>query len=199
MSAITDRYHALPRAAKWGVWALGALVAFEAWNLSTETRDAFGSRADTAARDIETYEQRLARVNSGGRGQSMERHGDVVGPGAPGERRAAVSALVNTLVADLRIADGWRLTEQSGPLREDRIEAIFDNRDIERLTFTFSFESDAETATAVVKGLEAAPIVVSVPRVNMRVIDRGAKRVSVRVDAETWVFADGGGPRGRRS
>jgi len=194
MGTVVDRYRSLPRAARWGVLAAGALLAFEAWNQASGVAASFESRAEAASAKIERYEGRLDRLRGGGGGtRAVVRHGEVLGPGEAGERREAMGRLIDGLVEDLGIGEGWRYTEQSGPLRVDEVSSIFGGRRVERLTVTFSFEGDAETATAVVRELEASPIVVSVPRVTMRVVDRGEERVGVRVDAETWVFRDGGG------
>lgn len=194
MASLTDRYAKMSGREHAVVWLVIVLAAFLFW-LEVDTRtQAFADRAETAERQLAVFESQMAARSRGGGGleRGLERHGEVAWVDDADDRQSEMVALVQRLVEEHDIPDGWRSTPKTVALRADAAAGVFEGRRVDRLVNTFTFESTPERMTAIVRDLEASPIVVSVNTLNARVLDERSKSLAVTLEYETWVWREGG-------
>ena len=192
MTSLFARYRALPRVGKWVVCAVLVLVAFLVWDTGRVMTGEYRDRAAAVASELGELERLLNERQAGG-GQfqrAVLRHGDVAWPQGSGAREAAVLDLITELIETLRVPDGHSTQFKTGSLRSAAVTELFGGRGVDRLLCTFSFEGSPETMTAVVKGLESSPLIIGVNSVSARIVDEATKRLSVRVETESWVWSE---------
>lgn len=197
MASITERYARMSGRERFVVWLIVAGVALLFWIEVDSQAQAFSERADTAERKLNDYESRVRARARGGGGlaRGLERHGQIEWVGDPDERAVEMLAVFTEVVATHRVPDGWRITSKSSSLRGAEADPVFSNRRVDRLIYTFSFEATPERLTAVVRDLEASPLVLSLNNLSARVVDEAAKSLAVQVEVETWVWRNGRGAR----
>jgi hypothetical protein len=194
MDRLLHRYRSLPRAAKWTVWATLTLIVFLVWDTGARMTQEFDARADAAAADIAQYQDltRERRQRGGRFERGVSRHGEVAWPTRQSEREPAILDLVNSLVEQHDVPDGWSTSFKTTRLRGDAAERLFAPERVDRLICTFTFDASPGTLTQIIRAFEASPLIVGVNAINARVIDEDAERLTVSLDAESWVWEGGG-------
>lgn len=197
MNTLTERYRAMPRAARWGVWFVAFLFAvfvivipvldkinslnFKADDRISQlvalTHDPSGSAADIAL--------------------GVRKFGEVNLPGDEQTRAVAFNRRVSSILEKHKIKDNSttrKMTLGQGPLKD----AYGDGNRIDRLVREVQFEATPEDIAAVISELENAPEVAAVSRVQIRrgdSRDTAGRILKVTLSAEAWVLSEKGRAR----
>lgn len=198
MSALSDRWAVLPRAARWLIMA-GAFVA--AYFVVVEPALVWTERLDTKADILQSglERERERRGAESDAGQTLARgasqFGDVLPPG-----RAERSGVLNARIEEAlrgRAVSGLSIKARAPlPLgRASMAGVIGENEQVQRLILDLDFEAPPEVAMSILAELERSKEVASVGRVILRRVEKdGQKLVQASVSPEAWIIA----PRGER-
>ena len=184
-----DRFRALPRAMRWLIVAAAFSVIALVWaNIIDPARE---SLANQSAR----IEQDVAAIQAGQRflreleNQARRRQIVLLGPvslpsdeQAIGERmsQAVVEILErhNTRVGDLRRNQGRRMPQTVA----DTLTGSSDR--VVRLTLDLRFEAETETASDIIRDLEAHQHINAITSISMA--KAGGRRLQISVVVESW-------------
>jgi hypothetical protein len=194
MSRTADVYRDLPRAARWGLCALAALLAyFVVVEPVVDKTSTLNSRAQARAKAI-------AEVRSGGGAGAadlgLRQFGVVEPPGDARERAVALDRRVLEVLEKHSVEKHTSTTKTaplaSGPLLTALATA---NQKVDRRIREIQFEATPETLAAVIADLERAPEVAAVSRVQIRKSDDGGRTLRATVAAEAWTLVRKGASR----
>jgi hypothetical protein len=190
MSALWERFRALPRSAKWLVLAgLLLLAYFAGVEPAIDAMNRMRARADQ--REAELAALRTGLPDGGEAALHVRRFGPVATPGEPETRPVAFHRLVTEILARHGVKD-HRNTTRSVALGQGPLTDVVKTRElkVERLVREVQFEASPEAVAAVVADLEKTPEVAAVSRVQLaRSDEEGAGRVlRATISAEAWIL-----------
>lgn len=199
MSALLERFAALPRAARWGVLAGVLMVAYFAIVEPVLDATATASaRADALQAGIDRRLAIAAGQSETSRvfALAAAQYGAPLPPGGP-ERAAALNARIETVLRDRAVSALTIKARAPAALPRTAMPGVIpEGRQAQRLVLDVEFESAPDVAAAVIADLERIPEVAAISRLSMRKVEReGVKRVQVSVSPETWVIAARGASR----
>lgn len=186
---IAERYKALPRALKWGVWALALFVGY--FVVVEPALDAI-NRANTAADDRLGALKTLAHNPGASEDETalgVRKFGSIDLPGESETRSVAFNRRVSSILEKHKVKDNstTRLMPLGqGPLKD----AYGEGERIDRLVREIQFEATPEDIAAVVSDLEKAPEVAAVSKLQIRRGDQkdtAGRVLRATLAAEAWV------------
>ena len=198
MNALAQSWSKIPRALKWGVYALLViclyfLVAEPALNYA----GTFNTRADAIETSIRR-EKELASTDSGD-GQLVAQgerfFGKPMFPTDPAARPETLYRVVDRILHQNGILEP-SISERSvgTQFRSEQTSGLSD-RPIERFSLEVAFETTPKTATKIIEELEEAPEVTAISRVRIEKYSSRAgskdseQTVRVTLAPEIWVLA----------
>jgi hypothetical protein len=196
--SVVDQYRELPRAGKWGVWALAGLafyflvveVAVERWSTWTTQAAVKEAQLREWSGSSEARKADESTVMNGTR-----LFGQVAFPGPEAERSQAL----RSRIAEVLKKHGVREYEERG--REFLLErgplnaAVGTGSRVRRIVRDVTFEATPDTMTLILADLERAPEVSTISNVSARKTtasgNRGgsSRNLSIRIAVETWGLA----------
>lgn len=201
MSGLLASIQNLPRAARWGlVAALGVGVYFLAIEPILDSMNRYNGDADTKAATLASHAKSAAELKSDAEqiALGVSRYGDVEEPGDPEKRALEFNRAIDEVLDKNGVREHTSTTRTSpmgsGPLAA-RAGAEFR---VDRLIKDIQFNSDPETAAAVVADLERSPVVATVSRLQIRQADsrdKAVRQVRVSLAVEAWMLARKGKAR----
>lgn len=197
MSDLSDKFRTLPRAARWGVSALGILVAyFIIAEPLIDKMNTLNSRADdrVGALVALTYDPSGSAADIA---LGVRKFGEVLLPGDEQTRSVAFNRRVSSILEKHKIKDNS--TTRKMPLGQGPLKEVYgDVSRIDRLVREVQFEATPEDLAAVIAELESAPEVAAVSRIQIRRGDQkdtAGRILKATVSAEAWIVSEKG--RGR--
>lgn len=196
--SLTDRYRELPRAGRWGLWALGGLVfyflvvevAVERWSTWTAQASAAEARLIDWSGSSDARKADESTVMNGTR-----LFGQVSFPGPEAERSQALRARIAEVLKKHGIREyeerGREFLLERGPLAT----AVGTGSRVRRIVRDVTFEATPDTMTLILADLERTPEVSGVSGVSIRKTtgsgNRGgsSRNLSIRIAVETWGLA----------
>ena len=183
-----QRFNDMPRAIRWGVWAVLFIVCFLVWDetirpIATKwDGQADKIRADLAA--VGNSQQLLNDLDK------ASRQIQVFGPVntlTKSKSGSALNSAVNDLLRDYRLSNDSFTLSTPRPLPRGTLTefAAGDDR-VEAITGDLRFESSPADAAAIIARLESHPDVESITSVLMRRLERD--KVEVQLTIESWVI-----------
>ncbi len=207
MNQLVEKYNALPRIGKWGVWAALVIVLF--FGLF-EPIDSYQKSIASREETIETAlkEQHDHFETEGAKAQELaalqSAFGSPLMPSPGGLKPEAFSRVVNSILESHNITDRT-VSERRVRLNGD-LGATLAVGNIDRLILEVTFDAQPETVIAVLADLERSPEVAAVSRVRF---DKAGVRagtanaeedhlVRATITPEAWVVAgsSSSGPSG---
>ncbi len=197
MTNPTNKFRDLPRAARWGIVAVGLLVAyFLVIEPVIDTINKVNSKADDRIGQLVA----LTHDPSGNAADialGVRKFGEVLLPGDEQTRSVAFNRRVSAILAKHKINDNS--TTRKMPLGQGPLKDVYgDASRIDRLVREVQFEGTPEDIAAVISELESAPEVAAVSRIQIRHGDQkdtAGRILKATVSAEAWIVSEKG--RGR--
>ncbi len=194
MSGLLETYRSLPRAARWGVAAVGAVLGyFVVVEPVVDTTLSLNARADARAEAI-----REVRIEGASESTALglRMHGQVDLPGDARERAVAFDRRVLAVLESHAVKDHTSTT-RTVPLTTGPLLAALapTNQRVERRIREVQFEASPEALSGVLADLERTPEVAAVSRVQIRKGDDGGRAIRATVAVETWVLTKKGTSR----
>lgn len=189
-----QRWSQLPRAAKWGIYALGGvLVYFVVVERAIDLYQKWDMRGDAAAGVLTKYEAAGATVKRAAETLTLgvRRYGEVASPGSPEKRPLEFDRAVDAVLEKHAIS-GQTSTTRTAPLGSGPLPTkVGPTHRIERITKTVDFKARPEAVAAVIADLEATPVVSTVSMVQIRRTDAkdSSGDVSATLTIESWLLA----------
>lgn len=196
--SMAERYRELPRAGRWGVWAVAGIafyflvveVAIERWSSWT----AQAEQKEASIRElIDSTSSREAEENTVMNGTKV--FGKVSFPGPESERSQALRSRIADVLKKHAVTEyderGRELLLERGPLAT----AVGTGSRVRRIVRDVTFEATPDVMTLIVSDLERASEVSGVSRVFVRKVtgsgNRGSssKKLSVTLSIEAWGVA----------
>lgn len=189
---LAERYRSLPRAARWGLIAVGVIIAyFAAIEPALDRINKVRAKVGTKEAILASYErdQDKLRMAYNEIGAGLTRYGDVSFEFA--DRSDARATEFNKTVAAILKKHGVSqstttarpATLGTGPLQD----AVGQGYRVERLINEYQFEAEPEVVTAVLADLERSPLVSAVSRIQVRKGDaKEGRKVRAVIAAELW-------------
>lgn len=193
---LRERWDRLANPARFGVAVVGALLIYAALD-DTAWRVA---REWTA--EAEQVEQLLDRANELGAKSTRARnailiHGELTPPRDEAVGSQSMAEAITRVMEELRITNYSFETRMGTKLPTTAFRgAVPAGRRVERVVGSVTFESSPEDAYKVIAALESSPDVDAIRALSMNWED-ARRKVTTRLDAETWVI--GSTSAGRRS
>jgi hypothetical protein len=195
---VVQRIAGLPRAARWCVYALVAIVAFYGViDPLLGARASLVARAATARSTVDELE-RLLREREGSEqrlGLATRAHGPARKPGEfEVERESITSAIERVQRAHGIVITSLEPRTSAAPAGEmqERFGGI--DGELVRLVYVMSFQAEPQVITKVLADLEAAPEIQRIGAVRITRTGRGEDRtLSARFEPETWALRPRGG------
>ena len=197
MSALADWYRPLPRAARWGIVAVGLLAVY--FVIIEPTLDLI-NRANSTADERSSALISLANKASGGSNEfavGIKKFGDILLPEEQERRSVAFNRRFSEILQKHKVKDNstWRNSSLgSGPIKD----AYGDSERIEREVREVQFDATPEEIAAVISDLESAPEVAAVSKVQIRRGDQkdtAGRVLKVTIAAEAWEIVKKGRSR----
>lgn len=199
MSPLLQRWHALPRAARWlAVFALAVLAYFLVIEPALDWRARVSAGADALEAGLRRQAERAAgnSADTSVLALAASRFGAPEAPGGE-ERIRELNRRVEDIFSRHTVTNlTIRARSPSSLGREALAGAVPQGLQAQRAPLDIEFEASPETAAAVLAELEGAPEVAAVGRLTLRRTERdGRKRVAVSVAPEAWLIAPARGGR----
>lgn len=193
MSEWMARWAALPRAAKWGIAAILALIAyFGAIEPGLDAMNRWNTRAANKERELAAFARERDQRKGADKAASLgvSRFGLVEPPGDPGERLEAF----NRRIAEVLEKEGIRQSATSSgtaqlPPRSPLQKDLGDVARVEKITNDIRFDATPEQLARVVAALEQSPEIAGISYLQVQQggsgpgSDKRALRVSLKVQA----------------
>jgi len=171
MSALAERFRAIPRAAR---WAIAAGAAFAAYFLIVEpvldSRTALTVRGDDKAKQLAAARSGSADAESAETDlrTGIARFGVPELPGPPIERSEALTRRIASVLQSHGIRDHTSTVKES-PLSSTSLAGVFGAEyRVDRLITELQFDASPETFMGILADLERSPEVAAVSRVALR-------------------------------
>lgn len=194
-ASLAARYAALPRAARWGLWFIAAMIAYfviiePMLNLTALAK----GKADLARTKVAALETRLGSLEraQGELATAISDLGAIMPLGEQDELTAQLrSRITAVLVAHGFIA--WDLT-QARPNTVPRglldADAVPTGRTVVRAGFDITLEGSPDAVLGVLADLEQAPEVTLIRQTTLRRLERdGRGFLNATISPEVWVLA----------
>lgn len=193
-------FQSLPRAAKWGVYAVIGLAAYfgavePALGLTLKYNgqaDAVESRLAVLERQLSERESNLTDLSRG-----IQNHGRAVAPDTVQNRGVAVRTLLRDLIAEFGNLDSWVFESTVLGFNSPDIEREFvrPGDELVRLVYTFNFEASPEDVAEVITRIEASHAVQAITSVRIRLGAQDQRILSVQLIMESWATQTRGDTR----
>lgn len=217
MSAITQKYNSLPRAARWLLLTVGVVVVyFGVVEPVLEATNAAKTRADLLATDL-AKERALSSTDSE-QGRVLETgrrsFGEPLLPEDKANKPETLHSVVDRILEEHAVAKSTKSERHIRIAGDEAVKllgSLVSTMTAERLILDISFEATPETVTAVLAALEQAREVAAISRVEIRRQDAGrdpragssssgSRIVKATISPEAWIVtpstaAAGGGTR----
>lgn len=193
---LRERWDRLTNPARLGVAAVGALLVYVALD------DTAWQVARDWSAEAQQVEHLLDRANDLAAKSSRARnailiHGELAPPRDEAEGSQSMAEAITRVMEELRITNYSFETRMGTKLPTTAFRgAVPAGRRVERVVGSVTFESSPEDAYKVIAALESSPDVDAIRALSMNWED-ARRKVTTRLDAETWVIGSGSG--GRRS
>lgn len=193
MSALGDRYHALPRVGQWIVLATIGIAAYFAWEQFVQpTAAEWASQADAIERSVEEVRRgatigRAARANR----SVITRLGPVEFPDGEEAGRIALTRLVADTLKDYRTVEEDSFTLGRGVTNLPRSIAAqvqIGRQRLVQITGDLRFDASPEEAMEILAEFEARPEIETVSQV--RFLRQDGRTVSMTMKLDAWVLQD---------
>lgn len=192
--SIADKYKALPRAAKWGVLACAAIVAyFGVVEPALNAMNRWSSRADTKERELAAFarerEARKGADDAAARG--VTQYGIIDAPGDPAERSAAFNRRIAQVLEAEGIKQSASTSSESPVARNSRLQQFYGSEaSVQRIASELRFDATPEQLARVMAALEQSPEVASISRLQVRQgasgPDKNPRLLSVTMKVQAW-------------
>lgn len=189
-----ERFLGLPRAMQWSVIAL---VAFLLYFVVLEPALIWKSELDEniAAADIvltelqEQVKDREADLSSYERG--LSRHGEVLPPRPLSEVSSKVFDLWEQISLEFDSVTGLRLQTGEAGFSGDSLPGTLvpPGASLVAVRFTANFEATPEDVIAIVRQLEASPLIHSVSSLRIRLNTADERMLSAQIETESWAHS----------
>jgi hypothetical protein len=197
---IVQRFRALPRAAQWGVWAAVAFIAyFVAVEPALERYAKISAEADSLESNLRDRASTAQRFES--TGGELERAMVALGnPALPakGNPLPALDRRVSSVLSAHNVVARKReprapIALLTGPGQRDPA-FIGPLSGLQRVGIEITFESDTGQLAKILRDLEAAREVASIPRLSVRKAGDGKpgdQKLAVTMTVEAWSATQG--------
>lgn len=191
MNALLAKYAALPRAAKWGVWAAGFLIAYFG---VIEPYVTYVGQLTEQANSIEARLRQRAAVADKRANNDAALEAAIAIFGAPqissaSSPLAALDDKVSQLLKARNIGERQRFTRDNNP-------TITTAAGLKLKPYSIEIQFDCETAdlTGLLKDIEASPDIAAISRLDIRRISEvnpkvGGGQLSVTMVVDAWSIA----------
>ena len=199
MNILIAKYRRLPRAGRWGLWAL-VVVAVSVGLVEPilDRINTVNGKADDRAGALIALAKNPIGEHASEMVSGVRKFGDVLLPGDPDIRSVAFEKRI-TAVLDKHKIKNNSTTSRTMPLGQGPLRDVYgEGERIDRLVREVQFEGTPEQIAAVVSDLENAPEIAAVSRVQVRRGDQqdtAARMLKVTVAAEAWVVGKKGRAR----
>jgi len=188
---LEERFLGLPRAMRWAIFALVAFVLYfaavePALNLYTRLDDDVQGAKLRLAELEEQVKDREADLSNFERG--LARHGEVLPPRPLREVEPDVYALWQEVQQEFESVTGVRLQSGELGMSSDAIRnaLVPPGAQLSRVRFTANFDASPEQIIAIVRRLEASPLIHSVSAVRLRLNSADQRVLTAQIETESW-------------
>ncbi len=200
MSSLREKWNGLPRAAKWGAWAVLGLVAyFGVIEPVIDYRNEVERRATTAEGKLRSLVRESAGVKDDENTlrEGVLAFGEVSFPADSAQGAVAFNRLISEVLSKHGVKNNTS-TSRTSPIGSGPLSKLVgEDLRLERLSADLQFDAEPEAVAGVIADLERSPAVTAVSRVQIRRADsRDADPRAVRatISVETWLTS----PKARR-
>ena len=192
-----QQFQTLPRAIRWLVLTVAAVVAFIVvndyiWGLSRLWNDKAAALESkiVAAGDIDERERQADTMAA-----AIVALGPVELPGNLAESREAVTSVVNEVMLKYRTVSDWRFDPKGAATMPEVLRKIMPGKKVERISGELRFDASVEDAMAIIADFESRPEIEAVTTVRM-VRQTSIKKLRVNLTIDAWVVSEGAPRRG---
>ena len=192
MNTLAARFRALPRSARWGIWA-GALILsyFLVVERVIDSINATNAKADDREGALIALARDPISSQSSDLALGIKKFGAVELPGDPETRSVAFNRRVVEVLAKHKIKDSS--TTRTMPIGNGPLKTAYgDANRIDRQVREIQFDATPESIAAVIADLESAPEVAAISRVQLRRGDQqdsAARLLKATISVEAWVVS----------
>ncbi|MFM9959469.1 MAG: hypothetical protein ACKVZJ_15540 [Phycisphaerales bacterium] len=198
MKRLLSMLVALPRAARWAVLALLAVLGYFGVEAAVlDPMNQMNAQADAAALTIQkAVDQAGRRAEADGTiALAVSRFGDVALPGDFQTVTAELDNAVQEVFKGRGVEPGRSNKRKPTPLGRDVMSGVLPaNKEVQRIGLEVTFESDQALVGALIADIERSPIITTISEINIKTLpDKG--KVQATIVPEAWIIVEKGARR----